>query len=105
MRGLTIFAVALAVLALVAFALNATNGPKSFPPEFYGEYDGFAVVGSNSDGVIVAIRTNVPDRYIKALQDAIALAEKESGRKVVSMSIAGNPPHVYLALGGEKEGE
>ena len=64
----------------------------------YGDYriDGYSV---SKGMVFVVVSAHEPQRYIKALQDALKMVEEKTGKKVVRMDVNGCPARAYLSLG------
>jgi len=88
-------------LGLLAYcgATGAAHQPQPTPfAEVMGIHGDFRIDGEEAHGVYVVVGTHDPQRYIKALQDALELIEKTGGRKVTHLDISGCPARAFFTL-------
>ena len=84
--GLALSIVGIIFLAQV-FKINRLSSPVEPSPvvKLTGNYGDYSLQDGEDGAIFIFIRTRNPRAFIKALSDAIEMAEKKSGKKVVGI--------------------
>jgi gas vesicle protein len=88
--GVLIGAMIMFTVAIVAFP---KKGVEASPPikKMADECGGFTIVETRADVIMVRVGSASPGEYLKSLKDALVIAEKQSGKKVVKITCGGMP--------------